>query len=155
LIVNVKGQDRRFIHTFGANAKFSAGDLPREKLGRGKILYVGGYLVMPDLKRDELAAAFTQAQAIGMKTVLDVVVPGPGNYLNEFENLLTHTDVFLPNQDEGEIITGERDPLKQADIFRRLGAKTVVITMGSAGSVWVDERVRLKAGAFAVPFVEG
>jgi sugar/nucleoside kinase (ribokinase family) len=155
LIVNVRGQDRRFIHTFGANAKFSARDLPREKLARGKILYVGGYLVMPDLKRDELAEVFAEARALGMKTVLDVVVPGPGDYLGEFENLLTHTDVFLPNQDEGEIISGQRDPLAQAEIFRRLGAKTVVITMGGSGSIWVDERVRLKAGVFSVPLVDG
>src|SRR5947208_2988292 len=28
LIVNVKEQDRRFIHTFGANADFTAADLP-------------------------------------------------------------------------------------------------------------------------------
>src|SRR5437764_8553653 len=28
LIVNVAGQDRRFIHTFGANAGFQAADLP-------------------------------------------------------------------------------------------------------------------------------
>src|SRR5437764_1017511 len=28
LIVNVAGQDRRFIHTFGANAAFAAGDIP-------------------------------------------------------------------------------------------------------------------------------
>src|SRR5262245_9080213 len=28
LIVNVAGQDRRFIHTFGANAEFQAADIP-------------------------------------------------------------------------------------------------------------------------------
>src|SRR5205809_4585302 len=28
LIVNVQGEDRRFIHTFGANAEFSAADIP-------------------------------------------------------------------------------------------------------------------------------
>src|SRR6201997_1688511 len=30
LIVNVAGQDRRFIHTFGANAAFEAGSVPLE-----------------------------------------------------------------------------------------------------------------------------
>ncbi len=155
LIVNVRGQDRRFIHTFGANAKFSARDLPREKLARAKVLYVGGYLAMPDLKRDELAEVFAEARSLGVKTMLDVVVPGRGDHLPEFENLLAQTDVFLPNHDEGEIITGERDPLKQAEIFRKLGAKTVVITMGGAGSIWIGEQVRLKAGVFTVPFVDG
>src|SRR5438093_4819158 len=30
LIVNVQGQDRRFIHTFGANGRFSAADIPAD-----------------------------------------------------------------------------------------------------------------------------
>jgi len=155
LIVNVQGQDRRFIHTFGANATFSASDLPREILKPGMILYVGGYLAMPNLKRDELAEVFAAARKLGVKTVLDVVVPGQGKHLHQFENLLAQTDVFLPNHDEAEIITGVQDPLKQAEIFRELGAKTVVITMGGAGSIWVGDRVRLKAGVFSVPFVDG
>ena len=32
LIVNVAGQDRRFIHTFGANAAFSAADIPMDRV---------------------------------------------------------------------------------------------------------------------------
>src|SRR5262245_4436024 len=47
LIVNVAGQDRRFIHTFGANAVFSAADIPLELVRRCRVLYLGGYLVMP------------------------------------------------------------------------------------------------------------
>src|ERR1700693_2097822 len=42
LIVNVAGQDRRFIHTFGANAEFSAADIPMDRLAHCKILYLGG-----------------------------------------------------------------------------------------------------------------
>src|SRR5437870_11868977 len=34
LIVNVAGQDRRFIHTFGANAEFSASDIAPERVPR-------------------------------------------------------------------------------------------------------------------------
>src|SRR5580765_7353275 len=44
LIVNVAGQDRRFIHTFGANSEFSAADLGVVDC---KVLYLGGYLLMP------------------------------------------------------------------------------------------------------------
>src|SRR5437868_13108789 len=31
LIVNVTGDDRRFIHTFGANGEFRAADIPRDR----------------------------------------------------------------------------------------------------------------------------
>src|SRR5205085_1895060 len=46
LIVNVVGQDRRFIHTFGANGVFRASDIPFERVKASKVLYLGGYLLM-------------------------------------------------------------------------------------------------------------
>ncbi len=49
LIINVAGQDRRFIHTFGANARFTAADIPLEHVRAARVLYVGGYLLMPAL----------------------------------------------------------------------------------------------------------
>ncbi len=155
LIVNVAGQDRRFIHSFGANARFQATDIPRALLARCKVLYLGGYLIMPGVRPDEAAALFAEARRTGVRTVLDVVTPGPGDYLPRLEPLLPHVDVFLPNNDEGRLITGEADPLRQAERFRRLGAGTVVITMGGDGAVLVGDGIRLRAGAFRVPFVDG
>jgi sugar/nucleoside kinase (ribokinase family) len=155
MIVNVKGQDRRFIHTFGANAEFSARDISLDRVKRCKVLYLGGYLVMASVRVDELAGLFAEARQAGVLTVLDVVVPGPGDYLPQFEELLPHVDVFLPNQHEAQIITGEPDPVREAEFFRKLGAKTVVITMGGDGSVLVGDGVKLRAGVYQVPFVDG
>lgn len=155
LIVNVAGQDRRFIHTFGANAEFSAADIPLERVARCRVLYLGGYLLMPKVRQDELAPVFAAARKGGAKTVLDVAVPEPAEYLSRLERLLPQVDVFLPNEHEAAQITGERDPLRQADRFRRLGAGTVVITRGADGAVLVNDTVRLRAGVYSVPFVDG
>src|SRR5882757_5729471 len=46
LIVNVQGEDRRFIHTFGANAEFNAGDIPLEAVNSCRVFYLGGFLLM-------------------------------------------------------------------------------------------------------------
>src|SRR5438876_3080208 len=81
LIVNVAGQDRRFIHTFGANAEFRAGDIPLDRVIRSKVLYLGGYLLMANMKVDELIPVFQSARQAGVRTVLDVVTPGPAEYL--------------------------------------------------------------------------
>jgi len=155
LIVNVVGQDRRFIHTFGANARFRAADIPLDQVGRCRALYLGGYLIMPEIKQDALVPVFATARKAGARTVLDVVTPGPANYLPHFEKLLPHVDVFLPNNHEAELLTGERDALRQAELFRRLGAATVIVTLGGEGAVLVSEGLRLRAGAFEVPFVDG
>jgi sugar/nucleoside kinase (ribokinase family) len=154
LIVNVAGEDRRFIHTFGANAEFSAADIPAERVARCRVLYVGGYLLMPSLRAEALAEVFAAARRAGVRTVLDVVTPGPADYLPRLAPLLPHVDVFLPNNHEAELITGERDPVRQAESFHRLGVGTAVITLGAEGAVLVSKEARLRAGSYRVPFVD-
>ncbi len=155
LIINVAGQDRRFIHTFGANAEFSAADIPLDRVARCKVLYLGGYLLMENVRQEELIPIFRAARQAGAKTVLDVVTPGPADYLSKIKNLLPHVDVFLPNNQEAELISGEKDPIKQAELFHRLGAATAIITLGGEGSILINDRQRLRAGAFSMPFVDG
>jgi sugar/nucleoside kinase (ribokinase family) len=155
LIVNVKGEDRRFIHTFGANGLFRPSDIPAERVAHCQALYLGGYLLMPNVRQEELIPVFAAARQAGAKTMLDVATPGPGQYLGWLEQLLPHVDVFLPNNHEAELITGETEPIRQAELFHRLGASTVVITMGSQGAVLVDDRVRLRSGIYEVPYVDG
>ena len=57
--------------------------------------------------------------APGESTVLDVATPGPGDYVSRLQRLLPHVDVFLPNNHEAELITGEKDPVRQAESFHR------------------------------------
>src|SRR2546421_7932438 len=76
LIVNVAGEDRRFIHTFGANARFRAADIPLDRATSCRVLYLGGYLLMESVEPAELARVFAAARKAGVNTVLDGVTPG-------------------------------------------------------------------------------
>ncbi len=155
LIINVQGEDRRFIHNPGANAQLTVEDIPLERVRAAKVLYVGGYLLMPKLEGEPLAALFREARNAGVKTVLDIVLPGPGDHWHKLESVLAETDVFLPNTDEAAVITGERDPMKQAERFAAAGAGAVVITCGGEGSVVVAGRQRLRAAAYAMDYQGG
>ena len=155
LIVNIKGEDRRFIHTLGANAKLTAADIPWDEVRRSKILYVGGYLLMPALEQMELAELFSSARKAGVTTVLDVVLPGPGDYWHRLEKLLPHTDVFLPNTDESAVLTGLADPKAQAEYFFAAGAGTVVITCGGEGTYLRSRDQKLFADVYRFPYVGG
>jgi sugar/nucleoside kinase (ribokinase family) len=155
LIVNVKGQDRRFVHSFGANAQFTGADLPPERVRGAKVLYVGGYLLMPNLSQADLVPVFEAARGFGVKTVLDVAIPEPGDYLSRLDRLLPLTDYFLPNNDEARMILGVDDPLEQAERFHRMGAGTAVVTCGERGAVLVSGETRLRAGVYPVEFVDG
>lgn len=155
LIVNVKGQDRRFIHHLGANARFSSQHLPPNRLEGVKILYVGGYFLLDAFMAADLANVFAAAKRAGVTTMLDVVTPGPKDYLGALRQVLPWTDFFLPNRDEAELMTGEPDPLGQAEIFRALGAGASVITCGAQGAVYLSETKRFRSGVFPVSFVDG
>lgn len=155
LIINVKGEDRRFVHSFGANKGFTAADLDPVLGESPRVLYVGGYLIMPGLHAAALAERFARARKAGTTTVLDVVTPGPGDYLRHLRAVLPETDVFLPNRDEAALILGESDPLRQALAFRDLGARTVVITCGDQGAVVVSDSLRVQLGSYPVTFLDG
>ncbi len=155
LIVNVRGEDRRFIHSLGANREFTAADIDEALDPPPRVLHIGYFLILPELDAAGLAERFARARQSGTKTLLDVATPGPGNYLEPLRTILPHTDVFVPNSDEAELILGERDPVRQALIFHDMGARRVVITLGEHGLISVSDDQRLRLNAYAVDFVDG
>lgn len=155
MIINVRGQDRRFISTPAACTRFTVAHIPTDWVRQAKVFYVGGYYMMPELETEEMVDLFRTARAAGTKTILDVVVYGDKDYWGRLAPILPETDIFMPNDDEAALITGLDDPLEQAARFREAGAGTVVITQGDAGSLLVSEKVRLRAGVYPVEFVGG
>ncbi len=154
MIINVVGEDRRFIHVFGSNADFKAEDLPLARILQAKVLYLGGYLLMPGLRPEPLVPIFQQIQAAGVRIVLDVATPQGAQHLAALQPLLPFVDVFLPNVDEAALILNEPDPLVQAQAFHELGAKTVVITMGAGGAILVNHQEKWKAGVYPIQVID-
>jgi sugar/nucleoside kinase (ribokinase family) len=129
--------------------------IPDAWLRQAKVIYVGGYLMLPGLETPALRQLFERARQSGCKTMLDVVYIGSPNSMDALRTVLPATDVFLPNDDEAALLTGEHDPVAQAEVFRRMGAATVVITRGEQGSVLVSEGLRVRAGVYPTTFVGG
>ena len=148
VIIPVSGEDRRFIHTFGANAALCAADIAPAIATVPDALYVGGFLVLPALRQDELAAQLRLARQAGTRVVLDVVAPS-GRALSpaDVAGVLPEVDYFVPNDDEGAALTGESDPRRQVERLLELGAGTVIVTMGERGLVAGsrDETIELPA----------
>jgi len=155
LVINCKGEDRRFIHSTGANSEFTGAEITDEILNTAGVLYLGGYCLMDGLDPERTAEIFRQARAAGVTTLLDVVIPKPADYWPRLSPVLPFTDVFLPNDDEARLITGKNDPIQQAEEFRAAGVKTVVITCGAAGSILSDGHSTYRTGIFPVDFVDG
>ena len=154
LIINVRGDDRRFVHSFGANGGLIVADLEPYLENPPRVFYLGGYLIMPALDPIALGHFFKGLRERGTYVVLDVATPGRGEYLDLLKPVVSHTDLFLPNSDEAEFILGETDPISQAEAFRAMGARRVVITLGDEGAVSVSDKLRVRTGIFPMPFVD-
>jgi sugar/nucleoside kinase (ribokinase family) len=144
VIVPVVGEDRRYLHTFGANAALAADDILATPFAGAEVIYVGGYLILPSLRADELASRLAEARARGATVILDVVAPsGARPSLAAVSRLLPHVDYFIPNHDEARAITGEDDPGRQAELLADHGARTVMVKLGERGL-----HVQSEAGSF-------
>jgi sugar/nucleoside kinase (ribokinase family) len=155
LIVNVRGEDRRFIHNAGANRSFTADDLTPLIDRRPRVLHIGYFILLENLRGPELAAQFQRAQAMGIFTMLDVATPGPGQYVEPLRAVLPFTDLFVPNRDEAELILGEPNPMLQARAFREMGARRVIVTMGDRGVIAMSDELQTQVGTYPVDYVDG
>lgn len=154
MIVNVRGEDRRFIHCVGANAEYDASAVTDDVLRQTKTLYVGGYCLMPALTPERVARLFERARRFGAITALDVVLPEQGEFWSRIQPVLPFTDYFFPNNDEAARITGQSDPWKQAETVVAAGCRTAVVTCGGEGTVFVGPQGRWQAKAHAVEAVD-
>jgi sugar/nucleoside kinase (ribokinase family) len=135
VILPVAGEDRRYLHTFGANAALTAADVEAAALDAAAVVYVGGYLILPGLREAELGLRLQAARARGTTVVLDVAAPaGRDPSLDAVGTLLPLADYFVPNIDEARVLTGETDPSRQADRLAEHGARNVLIKLGERGA---------------------
>ena len=155
VILPVSGEDRRYIHTFGANADFRVEDISREQVAGAEVFYVGGYLILPGFDPGAFRELLAFARGQGVRTVLDVVVTEGGGGWEMLAAVLPEVDFFTPNDHEAQVLTGEREPRAQAECLLRAGCGTVLITQGEKGVLLARADQVLELPAFSLPMVDG
>ena len=137
IVLNVKGEDRRYLHCTGANAEFGLGDMDLGSLDGIKVLYFGGYLALPAFSVHALTKLFREAKLRGLATVLDVTMPSGASFgIEHIAGPLRFADYFLPNYEEAARLTGERDERLQSKRLNGLNPDcAVVITRGPEGLI--------------------
>jgi sugar/nucleoside kinase (ribokinase family) len=156
VIVPTVGEDRRYIHTVGANADLTGQEFDTGAMAGVDVVYLGGYLVLPGLRPHAVVELFDTAHRVGAQTLLDVVLPGDTKAsMDDLRQILPSVDFFLPNYDEAGQLTGEEDPERQSACFHDAGAGTVIITMGSDGMLVRTATDMLRLAAPKVDVVDG
>ncbi len=154
VVLLVAGEDRRYIHVFGANAGFEVAHVRPSWIDGLKVFYFGGLFATPGIRTDELAELLVQCRARGIATVVDVVVPQEHRGMEALTRLLPLTDYFLPNDDEACRLTGLADPEQQVARFLECGVGTVIITRGAEGSIAARGRQRWHTAAYPVSGID-
>jgi sugar/nucleoside kinase (ribokinase family) len=154
VILLVKGEDRRYLHVFGANKIFSMGQISRDWLRTLKVFYLGGVYVMPGIDPDELADTLRFCRENSIITLADVVLPKTLTNFDDLSRWLPYVDYFVPNDDEARQMTGLDDARQQANALLALGARSVIITGGERGLLAVSEGKRWQAGIYHVDSID-
>ena len=154
VILLVKGEDRRYLHSFGANRAFAVEHIDTVWLANLDIFYLGGLFAMPGIVVDALLPLLVFCREEKVITVVDVVLPTDFKGTGEMERLLPHIDWFLPNGSEAAVLTGQTDPFEALCVFRSWGAQGLVITLGEEGSVSLFQNECWRSGAYQWPTVD-
>ena len=124
--------DRAILTHLGLIADLKASDIADNLLSKTRHLHVASYFLQTKLQPD-LPALFQRAHSLGLTTSLDTNYD-PSEKWAGFDELLSATDVFLPNKTEALSITRSNDVESAA---RQLAGKSklVAIKLGADGAI--------------------
>ena len=154
VILLLEGQDRRYIHSFGANKAFTVSHINRYWLATLKVFYIGGLFLMPAVKTDELLDLLKFCREKDVVTVVDVAIPEGVSVIEDIKILLPYIDYFLPNNDEARQLTRQAEVAEQALTLMEYGAGTVIITCGSSGTLAAVGKDIWRSGIYEIESVD-
>ncbi len=131
LILNNRS-DRAILTHPGLIAELGASDITDDLLRQSRHLHVASYFLQTRLQPD-LPNLFRRAHSLGLTTSLDTNYDPTEQWIG-FDELLSVTDVFLPNQTEALSITKSSN-VESASQQLATKAKLVVVKLGADGAV--------------------
>lgn len=128
------------VQVFGGASKCLTESDLREKALVNELQEYDYILLQNELSPDCLNAAVKMAKELGIAVVLN---PAPAENISP--ELFRACDVITPNYGEAKYLTGfadDEEPSEQelVNAFKKMGAKNVVVTMGSRGALIIDEK---------------
>lgn len=146
-LIDEKGE-RHFLSEKSIFARIKGSDVSNESIEKADIVYIGSAMAFREMDKGGIADVFTRAHALSGRqggekklTVMDAAInieDPERNWLEYLEPAFMQTDVFFPSIDEAVKITGETQPEKIAEAFRKFSMKLFGIKMGAKGCFVTD-----------------
>lgn len=146
-MIQVDKNGQNSILLFGGSNRCVTKEFADEVLG----FFEKGDIILLQNEINELSYIIDRAYAKGMMIILN-----PSPYDSTLEDCdLTKVSLFLVNEIEGEQITGEQKPEKILEKMKeKYPHSSVVLTLGSEGSVYQDETGIYYQGIYKVKTVD-
>lgn len=145
-VAMVFGEDRAMVTHPGAMGFLSGEDLTARLLREFRHFHVSSVFLQPLVKRD-IVKIFKLAKSCGLSTSLDSQWDPLEKWELDFPEVLKYVDVFLPNDSEIKGIARADSVDAAVEKIAPL-VKTLVVKMGTQGSMAVCEGRRVFAPAF-------
>jgi sugar/nucleoside kinase (ribokinase family) len=139
--------ERAFVSDLGSLPGFDVAATAAERLAvsPASVVALVGTSNIRSIDQDAVVELFRVARREGSLTVFD---PGwdplgwPKETVAFVQAVLAETDIFLPNRDETEALTGEREFARVIDVVTKLCPGVTIMKAGSSGSYVFDgERI--------------
>jgi sugar/nucleoside kinase (ribokinase family) len=143
--------DRAILTYPGLIAALRAEDVTDNLLRQSRHIHVASYFLQTALQRG-LPNLFRRARALGLTTSLDTNYDPAEKWIG-FDELLSVTNVFLPNEKEALSLSGEANVDLAAD---RLGSKVEAlgVKLGAAGALGVNTAQKVRVASIPVSVVD-
>ena len=150
-IILVRGTDRAILTHLGTIADLRAEQVTDDLLKQTRHLHVASYFLQTNLQHG-LKNLFQRAHQLDVTTSLDTNWD-IANQWNGLDELLSLTDVFLPNENEALAITRE-DKIENA--IRKLAeqSKIVAVKLGAEGALACSQNISVQSKSISVKAVD-
>lgn len=138
----------------GASLEFAYEDVDLDLVKQAKIVLITGSYLIPAFDGEPTAKVLKAAKENGQTTAVD---PSHGSIDGDWttiEPVLPYTDIFLPNLDQAEAMSGVKGPEGAADYFLSKGIKTVAIKMDERGCLIKTAEKCIRLPAYEVEVVD-
>ena len=126
-------EDRAMVTYPGAMEDLTIKNINEEVITSAKHLHFSSFFLQPGMQSG-LFKLFKMAKENGLTTSLDIQWDPKEDWNFNYNEVLPFVDVFLPNEQEAILLTGEKE-LDKAISKLTPFAKCVVVKLGSKGSV--------------------
>jgi sugar/nucleoside kinase (ribokinase family) len=140
--------ERSFFYRNGGNEILDNRHIADAAFRATRILHVGGALKLLNL---DLAELMARAKSFGCVTSLDTDWDVNGNWMRRVERAMPAIDYFMTNEEEGAMLTGEKNHRESAADLLARGPKAVIIKRGECGSMLATRGGMTEFPPYCVP----